>query len=177
MERVDGWTKRQWRQCDNGWLHFYPDEDECSGLSSQTGSCLGPGMMPTEDSSWSLSLSPPHGPGHPSGAPLLPPKMIPLTLCNIPRLLLHQNKHQSAQNMLVSMEQLPALRRNPTGPMAAGRGRCPTAAPRLPGLFSLPRRSCSSLKKQERKNKSIRHEDKYAFHVAADSSGRAVVAA
>lgn len=35
MERVDGWTKRQWRQCGNGWLHFYPDEDECSDVSSQ----------------------------------------------------------------------------------------------------------------------------------------------
>lgn len=107
---------------------------------------------------------------------MLSPKVIPLTLQNIPRLLLHQNKRQSTQDKLVSVKQLPVWRK-PTGLMPAGRGQCPTAAPRLPALFSLPRCSCSSLKKQERKNKSMRHEDKYAFHAAADSSGRAEVAA
>ena len=43
MERVDGWTKRQGRKCSNGWLHFYPDEDERADVSSQPGSCLGAG--------------------------------------------------------------------------------------------------------------------------------------
>lgn len=43
MERGDGWTKRQRRKCSNGWLHFYTDEDEHAGVSSQPGSCVGAG--------------------------------------------------------------------------------------------------------------------------------------
>lgn len=88
-EGADGGVN-EWK----GWMDGQRDSgdnvvmDGCTSTQMRTNvltcphslSCPGPVMVPTEESSWSLSLSPPHGPCHPSGAPLLSPKMIPLPL-------------------------------------------------------------------------------------------------
>lgn len=164
MESVDGWTKRQWRQRDNGWSHLYPHEDECCAVSPQPGSCLGPGHCPSHPSrssspSRSTKNDSPHSLKY-SQAPA-PPKQA-----------------SECPEHVDIYERAPGFEEKPPGTDACREGTLSHhSPPGCPGLLSLPRCSCSSLKKQERKNKSMRHEDKYAFRVAANSSGRAVVVA
>ena len=207
MERVDGWTKRQRRTRDNGWLRFCPDEDKPADVSSQPGSCFGAGRATHGGAALTASYweSGARDPLQPSGRGLCFLCGCTAVPCVSPRAArgaVTKNHYPLSQKY--SQASAPAKEASehsddaglfkaalnfvvssckggkPKGALGyGGTGHCPTAAASLLGWVPCLA-AAARARKTGGENKSETREDKYAFqhlHLAADSSGRAAVAA